>query len=227
MCYSLDEIVNPLHRSDSPKVLYHYTKAENLISILETNQFKISLFEKSNDFKESDSILFKNSGRNVHDFRYLSFVNDDGLYGFKNETMWNFYADSSRGVCLEVNRHLLKDLIGSSIIKEGNIEYDNSITKTDNLAHKSDGIEIFLMQKRTCWSYEKEYRFLLSSDIENVPTFAKCLSGIYFGPMIKDENKKKIINMISEKNNQTKLYNLSIDKYDGRLIRTICREIKY
>lgn len=227
MCYSLDEIVNPIHRSDSPKVLYHYTKAENLISILETNQFKISLFEKSNDFKEKDSVLFKDSGRKVKDFRYLSFVNDDGPYGYQNDVMWYFYADKSSGVCLEVDRNILKKLIGLSIIKEGNIEYIKGITRVDKLASEIDGIERFLMEKRSFWSFESEYRFLLSSDIENIPAFAECLSGIYFGPMIKDEDRQIIKNLILIKNNQTKLYNVSIDKYDGRLKRAICREIEY
>lgn len=222
MFLSFDNIVNPLHRSNSPKVLYHYTKAENLISILETNQFKISRFEKSNDFKEKNNVLF--GDKNVNDFRYLSFVNDDGLYGFKNEPMWHFYANESSGVCLEVDRAALKSLIESKIIKEGNIEYCNSITKTDILSYEPGGIEKFLMQKRTYWSFEREYRFLLSSDIEYVPTFVNCLSGIYFGPMIKHENKKKIIDLISIKNNQTKLYNVSIDKNDGRLIRIIIRK---
>ena len=92
-----------------------------------------------------------------------------GIKALKSELMWGHYANTGRGVVIEV------DVENSHNIKE--VNYDNN----NNL----NTIEEILTNKSKEWIYEDEYRYLSTDDLVDNKVKIGKICKIYFGTPYK------------------------------------------
>lgn len=107
-----------------------------------------------------------------------------GVKALKSELMWGHYANTGRGVVIEI------DVEDSSNIKE--------INYGDN--HNLNTIEEILTNKSKEWEYEDEYRYLSTDSLVNNKVQIGRICKIYFGTPYErltnyDEIKKDHINL--------------------------------
>lgn len=152
-------------------ILYKFRALQNskdydrIIDIID-NGFYCNDFLGFNDMNEG---VYVNNDKNTHitfsekqKYKICSF---SGVRALKSELMWGHYANTGRGVAIEIN---VEDC---SEIKE--INYD----KNDNLKT----MEEILTNKSKEWIYEDEYRYLSTNDLENNKVKIGKITKIYFG----------------------------------------------
>lgn len=116
---------------------------------------------------------------------------------------WAHYADSHRGMCLEF------DATFGPISRAHQVRYEEEYpTMTVYSGWKDDPLRM-LLTKSLDWSREREYRSLLlwkrTEQFETVdPTGSfiqipsRALTGVYFGAETSEEDKKVVLDLISE-----------------------------
>lgn len=199
--------------------IYHYTKFDNLLSILKESKFKFSDFNNANDYKEKSAIRRKNE---IERFKYISFTQNKELesYSYANPPLWYFYANRNNGACICFDKYkLLADI---KPIKEGSINYEQGVSRIDN-----QSIEDYLMEKSKPWSYEDEYRIIVDASCEDIPKITKYIKSIYIGQAVSYDDARKILEYLPQ---EIELYQMYIDSSDGRLhptdFRNKCHNIK-
>lgn len=203
--------INNMHNDIDTEHLYHYTTLDRFFRISESKEFILSSFTKANDYKEKIRINFPDN-MELSNYNYLSTVYDRNEKGmiklsFGNGMMWHFYGDKGCGVCIEF---LKEELLKTNSLTQGRITYRDGVSHID-----TQTILEYLMEKRTCWAGENEYRFLYQEDIKSIPDIHNYISGIYFGPGVSDDDIKKGCRYWTAIN-KYKVYN---DNYDGRYNR--------
>ena len=173
--------------------LYHYTRFENLLKILDSMTLRTSSLRNLNDLNEAciDGLDWNSDFAlmyEVHDyikdqFSIISFSKNYTLNGLCEEgsnhpAMWSHYADDSNGACIVLD-------------KDAFIE--NNRTWLDGLFHKLEKVDYFIhnaprhgieykqysdasdfaqrnyrelfYKKHVDWQYEEEERFLVESPV--------------------------------------------------------------
>lgn len=149
---------------------------------------------------------------------------------YTNNLMWAHYADSFKGVCIEYDICKLNGLDIQaqlypvyytkerqfSIDEDSLCDYIEGDREVDAI---SDTKGVFL-QKADYWKYEKEWRicytnYELDSNVVKVVPFP-CVSAIYLGPRISEENYKKVIETAIEYQNvhnyELRIYQMTLDE---------------
>ena len=193
--------------------IYHYTKFDNLLSILKEDKFKFSDFNNANDYKEKSAIRRKNE---IEKFKYISFTQNKELesYSYTNPPLWYFYANRNNGACICFDKDKL--LAAIKPIKEGNINYERGVSRIDMQSTKD-----YLMEKSKAWSYEDEYRIIVDASCEDIPKITEYIKSIYIGEAVSDDDVRKILEYLPQ---EIELYQMYIDSNDGRLQHTDFRQ---
>ena len=224
--------------------IYHFTTIDNLIKILLTDRFRLSLVEKMNDINESQPIHkrfgfkvdeneLKDIEEREEDIRSRTFL---GCFNIKKSdedirdkvSMWGHYADLCKGVCLEIDKNKLDNLLFNKIydcennaiecklhISKFDIKYKNQtiidnekkryLTMRGELINiKYENIKKIFESKSEEWKVENEFRYLVyNNDCEKINyffinEFSSCINKIFIGDM-QDEQSINLLECIKSK----------------------------
>jgi len=162
-----------------------------------------------------------------------------------NNLMWSHYAENHTGICVEYDlsmldknhdylnhiypvlysekRHFAIDL--DKLLKEqkqllSDIYADNEPDSSEYLIN----VPLLLLFKGTEWNYEKEWRIIYTKrdmylsedpDLNNGIIHFDCISGIYFGYLIRPEIRQNLIEIVRRQNKFRKKETMKqIDLYD-------------
>lgn len=215
-----------MYRTDIfPKIkdgsLFHFTKAESLIKIIENMTLRLSSFDKLNDLNEielncnyTDSILnLKHKNHIIEYCKLLSFsqnyISNIGSTnaGYNHPRMWAQYAENNGGACIvideekfiQINQNILKNTF--YIIEDVsynellyNSEVNSSEYKDSNLFLKDHYNHIFF-NKHLDWEREHERRFL-GINIPEYLSIDGCIKYICLGRYFRKEDVQQIVQII-------------------------------
>ena len=175
--------------------LYHYTSVKSFKKIWENQSRKFSDSRKTNDVFEKRKLIqvysvtfpeeykpnskgfpfFKHFYDILYSYRQISLCSDynNGLKGYASPMMWGQYANSSKGICIELDSDKL-DLNKTGLWaakveyteKVPEIVFDGCMFRNDddiNLFIENNANDIFF-KKHFHWQYENEYRIISNSD---------------------------------------------------------------
>lgn len=125
------------------------------------------------------SNLFKNNGvcsfSQVHD----------------NLLMWAHYAKSHYGLCYEFDKYEMVtsikkelDILKDPYFYSGNVNYCDELPSVFSKSLEELSARDFIFNKSNDWSYEKEYRIVVSNGNRKVPFSIESLKGVYIGASI-------------------------------------------
>lgn len=210
--------------------LYHYTKFDTAIKILESHSLRFGRLHNMNDIHENDKlsyvasngIPFNSFPSDVLDvidcemakYRQISFTVDNDKQdklGFDLHQMWGLYADKGQGVCLVFDKDMLCKQIDDAVLHK-NVSYDTSV-ESFYLADSNDTQSIQLniqeqakklfFHKRKEWEHEQEYRIIKycsNLNKEEYLDYGKALQFIILSSVIEDEDINKFRTMVKDIN---------------------------
>lgn len=127
------------------KKLYHYTKFDTAIKILESHSLRFGRLHNMNDIHENDKLSYVDTtGTLINSFpsdvldaidcemakyRQISLTADDdkqGKLGFDLHQMWGLYADKGQGVCLVFDKDTLCNNLDKDV-QHINVSYDKAV----------------------------------------------------------------------------------------------------
>lgn len=125
-----------------------------------------------------------------------------------NLLMWGHYGRGHRGFCLEFDTSA-----DPAFLKSHKVRYSNAIPQL--------GVETFLdgdfsqlmgllLTKAKCWEYEQEWRVLHNQSSLAYGHERECLTGIYFGAKMPNEQKQMIATLLSR--TDTRLYEMRVSR---------------
>lgn len=201
--------------------LYHYTKLESALKIIDSQLFKFGHRENQNDpfenlFKRYSYPKSSDMNTTVRDYiRELSIYANTkisiGCFGAESDekdnykpTMWAHYAENHKGVCFVFDMELLmsevKKVKIETIIKC--INYHISLLVDEEEIEKNINTHFdkflrkyndnLLFAKQIDWSVENEIRIVAFDESFEIP-ICECLNNIYIGPEMCNEDEEKII----------------------------------
>ncbi len=205
--------------------LFHYTKFDSFLKIIETMTLRSTPLAKMNDLNEAsvefvdwnkDFLFLNNVEKHIKNNCSIicftrNYMNGEICeLGGNHPAMWAHYAEDSNGVCIVLDEKSLiennKALLADVFFRLQDVEYspscapDNSITEP-KYAKISDFLkknykELFF-KKHVDWSYEKETRLLIDSP-EIFLNIKGAIKYIILGGRMKndDEKIKKIVNLM-------------------------------
>ena len=211
--------------------LYHYTKFDTAIKILESHSLKFGKLCNMNDIHENDKLSFVDlSGNPIQYFssdiletidhemakyRQISLTIDDeeqNKLGFDLHQMWGLYADKGKGACLIFDKDTLCNNLGKDV-QHINVSY-NKVVESFYIAKHSDSqsiqkdiqkqIKKLFFHKRKEWEHEQEYRFIKRcSNLEEdeYVDYGDALKYIILNSVIKDTEGLKFKEYVEELNN--------------------------
>ena len=188
--------------------LYHYTSVNSFKKIWESKSLKFSNSKKTNDIFEKRKFIqvysvtfpieYKPNSNGYPFFRHfynilfgyhqisLCMDYNENLKGYASPMMWGQYANSSKGVCIELDSDKLN--LDNSNMWSSKIDYsekvreiifDNCVFQNDNdiynFIEKHIG-EIFFT-KHFHWQFENEYRII--SNKERFLPIKDAITAIY------------------------------------------------
>jgi hypothetical protein len=226
--YTLDEIENNY---------IYFSTHEKLNDPFDSNYNLINLSENPNDIESLFNYIIKFSPRNdianflqelyrknQNDFRKFileflkPFFQKFGIACFStyqaNLVLWATYANNHQGICiqysLDYDREFFKHLTP--------IEYVESLEKINYMPQNEfEAQKKLFFKKAEVWKHESELR-LVKEDSGKHEFNPIAVRSIAFGLRTKDEFKKEIIKIVSEKANHIKIYNSELleDSYGLR-----------
>ena len=111
-------------------------------------------------------------------------------------TMWSYYADYHKGICL-VFDPILKDPftdLSSEQYSEGTIDYNHN-KRINYLKSKEEGIKKLFLTKSSDWKHEEEFRYIVHKN-DGLFKFKKSFfKGVIFGLRVKEEDMHQFINI--------------------------------
>lgn len=207
--------------------LYHYTRFETAIEILQSNSLKFGKLKFMNDIHEVSKLVYvefskysiKSSDYDILDvikdeifkYRQISFTMDGegGKKGFDRHQMWGLYAEQGSGVCLVFDKDILSKRLDESII-HAPVIYEDIVktfykSQSTNLNVVCDSIkenyqEIFF-SKRIEWEHENEYRMMKrcpDDNREEYLNFGAALKYIIISNIYMESDIVKYNNNITE-----------------------------
>lgn len=164
--------------------LYHYTKFENAIKILESKSLLFSELKRMNDINESlrpimyfadldasrDNVqeIVKKLHDELYKYRQLSFTKDDEKdekAGYSISAMWGHYAEKGYGVCLVFDKQKLISELPDNCFHNA-IKYDSDYCgelkfyESDIGRYFNANMGNVFFTKTDDWKYEQEYRII-------------------------------------------------------------------
>lgn len=222
-------IENPLYLYGSYEVpspddgaLFHYTKFESFLKIIETMTLRSSALCKMNDLNEanlcgldwnSDFMLMIRAEKYVKEqCSVISFTKNYMTgpiceEGSNHPALWAHYADNSNGVCIVLDKGVLLDInmkqLSKLFYKLEPADYNIHCAPRDEIMQRrySDVTDFvrnnyreLFFKKHTDWSYEGEERFFVEAP-EVYLNIKGAIKYIILGGRIKnnEERVKQII----------------------------------
>lgn len=168
-------------------LLYHYTTANGLCSILNSMSLKLSSFSPRLDDPVDGELLSRlywsnndkkdNIKRIVSLFRFLSMTADYTqdevtVKGSENSLMWYMYGEKYTGACIVFNKNKLLQKIRQSgwktkliNVKYNRLSPDLKNISLSDLLNETDGKNEMLYWKEDSWSQQREKRILCYSEV--------------------------------------------------------------
>lgn len=141
---------------------------------------------------------------------------DNDKEGFDLPTMWAYYANNHKGICLEINtqKFLHENNSNSSFC---NVEYAltsefNKFIITKNTS-KEEILKKLVFLKRDDWSHEKEWR-LFSMEGDNFCSIKKSLESIVLGLDFDNEKYLQLIKLFIP--SEVKIKQIDLDECTQR-----------
>lgn len=198
------------------KKLYHYTKFDTAIKILESHSLRFGRLHNMNDIHENDKLSYVDTTETLINsfpsdlldaidcemakYRQISLTADDDKQdklGFDLHQMWGLYADKGQGVCLVFNKDMLCKQIDDAVLHKI-VSYDTSV-ESFYIANPNDfqsiqrniqeQAEMLFFHKRKEWEHEQEYRFIkrcTNLNKEEYLYYGKALKYIILNSAIED-----------------------------------------
>ena len=178
--------------------VYRFLDAEGALKTIEENSLRIGRLKELNDPFEWLPAIINQSGTNEEkEFnewcleRYTNQLHDKyGLLSFTEKMsdplFWSHYADSHRGMALQVD-YLLDGSLEKVIYEEKRPTVDRSLLQDPERKNELfEAIKDSIIHKSPSWSYESERRLFIE--------LAKCNAsqGMYF-TKIKSDFLKRVI----------------------------------
>ena len=201
--------------------LFHFTKFESFLKILEDMTLLPSSFGNLNDMNEgnvnnmnmnNNFLVMYNAEKYIKDrCRILSFSQNYDIGGFGQEgtnhpAMWAHYAENSNGVCIVLDKDAFvkknKEVLGKHFYKFEDIVYDIFNTPNDEVInYKANTPEEFIMNnwkalffmKHKDWENEDEH-WLFIMDYNGKLSIDGCIKYIVLGRKVfLDASRIKLI----------------------------------
>lgn len=207
------------HRGDG--ALFHFTKFESFLKILEDMTLLPSSFGNLNDMNEgnvnnmnmnNNFLVMYNAEKYIKDrCHILSFSQNYDIGGFGQEgtnhpAMWAHYAENSKGVCIVLDKEAFikknKDVFSTHFYKFEDVLYDIFNTPNDEVInYKAKTPEEFIMNnwkvlffmKHKDWENEDEHRLFIM-DYDGKLSIDGCIKYIVLGRKVfLDASRIKLI----------------------------------
>ena len=210
--------------------LYHYTKFDTAIKILESHSLRFGRLNYMNDIHENDKLSYVDTTRTpinsfpsdvldaidceMAKYRQISLTADDDKQeklGFDLHQMWGVYADKGQGVCLVFDKDMLCKQIDDAVLHKI-VSYDTSVESfyieksndsQDIQRNIQEHAEMLFFHKRKEWEHEQEYRFIKrcsSLNKEEYLYYGKALKYIILNSVIEDADVNKFKKMVKDLN---------------------------
>lgn len=188
--------------------LFHYTKMESFLKILDDMTLLPSSFGKLNDMNEGNVhnmnmnknfMVMYNAEKYIKEkCHLLCFSQNYDICGFGHEgtnhpAMWAHYADNSNGVCIVIDKETFvkknKKILDTHFYKFEDVEYDIFNTPIDDkIEYKADTPEEFIKRnwkelfflKHKDWENEDEHRLFIM-DFDGKLSIDGCIKYIVVG----------------------------------------------
>ena len=188
--------------------LFHYTKMESFLKILDDITLLPSSFGKLNDMNEGNVhnmnmnenfMVMYNAEKYIKEkCHLLCFSQNYDICGFCHEgtnhpAMWAHYADNSNGVCIVIDKETFvkknKEIFDTHYYKFEDVDYDFFNTpKDDKIEYKTDTPEEFIKRnwkelfflKHKDWENEDEHRLFIM-DFDGKLSIDGCIKYIVVG----------------------------------------------
>lgn len=158
-----------------------------------------------NDEKHKEYINKKNKEQIETIFGILSLTKHP-----MNYLMWSHYAKSHTGFCIGFDKFILFEHV------QGSIGLVNYAPKVPRLKLFEDIGAFHVKQlgtKSDVWSYEDEYRIVKSNAANQTLNYPKeMIKNIFLGCKMKQTEKNKIIEFVSQNKIECEIYELTLDK---------------
>lgn len=208
--------------------LYHFTKFDTALRIIESNRLRFSKLDNMNDIHENDKIVFLDANNQrinefpsdvldaLHDeiykYRQISLTAEgqpgDEL-GFNLHQMWGLYADRGEGVCLVFDKKELSKWLNAKMKKE-RVSYDDKIESffisfsDDHLMVPNEIMnhtkDIFY-HKRKEWEHEQEFRLLKRCPVatkEEYLWYGKALKFVILSSTLRNKDEVRYFKNITD-----------------------------
>lgn len=201
--------------------LFHYTKFDSFLKILEDMTLLPSSFGKLNDMNEGNvsNMNMNENFKVMYDAEkyikerchLLSFSQNYDICGFGHEgtnhpAMWAHYADNSNGVCIVIDKGAFmsknKKVLDTHFYKFEDVEYDLFNTPNDDkINYKTDTPEEFIKNnwktlfflKPKDWESEDEHRLFIM-DYDGKLSIDGCVKYVVLGRKVfLDDSRIKMI----------------------------------
>ena len=165
---------------------------------------------------------FRKKGTEIYDKIDESFYIGCLSQAYNNALMWAHYSDCHKGFCIEYDFSTL-DFEQNQLLFFPVIYSDTrpSIPWEAGFASSSKNpikylypFMRLLLTKDSSWSYENEWRILLTAQPGNQKLYLPCISCLYLGAKCTDENKEKILSIAKGLNVPVKQLTLDRGMYD-------------
>lgn len=193
-----------------------YGTFQNIVNLKSKNKQEIytKFYYEAGKVCKSRMSFLRNTVYNISCFSH--FKDDDEL--MENTTMWSHYADKHKGFCvkysLDFSESKFRDILFCSLFKVKYTSRTESITPNQLLKLGDKEVELCinnavrkkliksLLTKSRFWSYEKEWRLILSEKecyllYENNISFPK-IDSVYLGCRIDKSLEKLLIKLGDE-----------------------------
>ena len=156
----------------------------------EVKQYEALLPKFRNRIPEVEKYLDhveKERNKTLKSFSVCCFMEENASY-----LMWSHYGDGHKGFCIEYDfsEDKFNRFVYPVCYREKVFELDLSIKNVDFLP--------VMISKMKDWSYEKEWRIILSDDSKGLQT-SPNIKAVYLGLCVTDENKERMIEVCREK----------------------------
>lgn len=222
--------------SPSDGALFHYTKFDSFLTIIDTMTLRSSPLYKMNDLNETninsldwinDFNLYNKANKYIKDScSVISFTkNVNCQEGSDHPAMWAHYGDNSNGVCIVIDENRLlennKELLSKHFYKLEKVRYSRVCSPNGYslTAKKYPDESVFIQKnykelfykKHSDWSYEKEVRFFIEQP-EVFLNIKGAIKHIVLGGKLrhdKEQLKRLITEMITPHKQSYHYFNIT------------------
>ena len=115
----------------------------------------------------------------------------------ESELLWTHYADNYAGICVEYDTQILMNALpdDARMVRLGYGDEPPSISRMESSERTAVRI---LSQKKSNWSYEREWR-VLTTTLGRTQLYSRnCVTNVYLGSRISRSDKREIVKRLSK-----------------------------